>query len=453
MVNPPPQAGALARGLRLGKLGLSLTGRYLGYQAQNLFLGESEERQRRFAERSSRRVRHELGSLKGALMKLGQLLSLQTRALPEAAIRELAGLQMQAPGMHPTLARARFKAALGQYPEEVFREFAPEPFAAASLGQVHRALSREGETLAVKIQYPAIRDAIENDFKLLGSATLPARVTGHFPRAILDEVRRGFLEETDYVHEAQNLEFFARGLAGLSYVSVPKARRDLTTESVLTMSFIEGAALDAFLQTKPPAAVRSLIGERLVELFYFQLHRLRALQADHHPGNYLFQPDGRIGLVDFGCVKHLAFDVTKLMRGCVTRAWRQGEPQARELLALIFGARVPYARARKMQAVLDVATGILFPEGKGADPVVDFGKGEILKVLGQAMGKAVRDKVANPEFAFVSRAELGLYSLLHRLGAKVNVRAVWERVEALPAGQTRAAKANGAAALKAAFRR
>ena len=90
----------------------------------------------------------------------------------------------------------------------------------------------------------------------------------------------------------------------------------------MTMSFIEGAALDAFLQTKPPAAVRSLIGERLVELFYFQLHRLRALQADHHPGNYLFHPDGRIGLVDFGCVKHIAFDVAKMTRGSGPKSYQ-----------------------------------------------------------------------------------------------------------------------------------
>ena len=92
---------------------------------------------------------------------------------------------MQAPGMHPTLARAQFKSALGRYPEEVFRKFEPEPFAAASLGQVHRAITRQGETVAVKIQYPAIRTAIENDFKLFRSLTLPGRATGYFPGNIL----------------------------------------------------------------------------------------------------------------------------------------------------------------------------------------------------------------------------------------------------------------------------
>ncbi len=428
MVNKPPQPGTLTRGFRLGKLGLTLTGSYLGYQAQNLFLGENQERQHRFQLTSSKRVREELGSLKGAAMKLGQLLSLQTRTLPEAAIRELAGLQMQAPGMHPTLARAQFKASLGKSPEEVFRHFEEEPFAAASLGQVHRAVTRSGEKVAVKIQYPAIRAAIENDFKLMRSASLPARLSGLVPTAILDEVERGFLEDTDYLHEARNLEFFSQGLAGLEYVTVPKAHWDLTTERILTMSFVEGEVAGPFLERKPPASLRNLVGERLVELYYYQLHRLRALHADHHPGNYLFQRDGRIGLVDFGCVKRIAFDASSLIQGVVDRSWRKGDQQARQILALIFGPKVPYARARKMLPTLDVMAGIWHPGAEGKDPVTDFGKGEALKVLGGALKKSLRDKLANSEFAFVSRAELGLYSLLHRLNSKVNITTTWQRV-------------------------
>jgi hypothetical protein len=429
MVGKPPQLGALARGLRLGKLGLTLTGSYLGYQAQNLFLGENEQRRQRFEQSSSRRVRQELGSLKGAAMKLGQLLSQQTRALPAGAIRELAGLQMQAPGMHPTLARAQFKASLGKSPEELLRHFEEEPFAAASLGQVHRAITRSGEKVAIKIQYPAIRTAIENDFKLLRSATLGARLSGHFPPAILDEVQRGFLEETDYVHEAHNLDFFRHGLAALKYVTVPRVHWDLSAERVLTMSYVEGEVVDAFLERKPPAAVRNLIGERLVELYYYQLHLLRALQADQHPGNYLFRADGHVGLVDLGCVKRITFDASSLIRGCVAKSWRQGEEQTRQILGLIFGPRVPYARARKMLTTLERMAGVLYPQGADGNTVVDFGKGESLEVLGQALGQAVRNKVTNPDFAFISRADLGVYSLLHRLNAKVNVAAAWRRVD------------------------
>lgn len=428
MVKGGRASGALRRGLRLGRLGLGLTGSYLGYQVQNLVLGADDNRQKRFQRQSSRRLREELGSLKGAVMKLGQILSLQTRALPEEVIEELSALQMQAPGMHPTLARAQFKSSLGRYPEEVFSKFETEPFAAASLGQVHRAVCRAGKPVAVKIQYPAIRSAIEDDLKLLRSAVLPARVTGHLPGAIVDEIQRGFLEETDYLHEASNLEFFAQGLKSLDFVEIPIPDRALTARQVLTMSFVEGDSLGAFLAKKPPAALRNLIGERLVELYYHQMHRLRALHADHHPGNFLFKRDGRIGVVDFGCVKRIHFDVSALIQGCVERSWRRGDKEAKEILTLIFGSEVPYARAKRMLPTLELMAGILYPSGPNADRVVDFGKGELLEALGGALSKALQDRITNPEFAFISRAEMGIYSMLHRLGAKVTPRVIWERV-------------------------
>ena len=425
------ETDALHRGLRLGKLGLSLTGSYLGYQAQNIFLSDErrDQRRREFQTRSSRRVREELGTLKGAAMKLGQLLSLQTQALSEEAIMELANLHMHAPGMHPTLARAQFKSSMGDVPEAFFRSFDDEPFAAASLGQVHRAVTHDGEKAAVKIQYPAIRSAIENDLKLLRSATLPARLTGHAPADIIDEIQRGFLEETDYLREGKNIEFFGRELSRFDYLTIPRVYWDLTSERVLTMSFVEGDGMRSFLDKKPSQPTRDLIGERLVELFYTQLHRLRCLHADHHPGNYLFQRDGGIGLIDFGCVKRINFDVSELIRSCVNRTWRRGEKETGQILRLVFGPQVPIARARNMLPTLEAMAGILHPEGKRADPVVDFGKAQLLHALTKALKKAVQDKVTNAEFAFISRAELGLYSLLHQLKARVNVGEIWRRCD------------------------
>jgi hypothetical protein len=128
MVSHSQPQGAIRRGFRLGKLGLALAGSYLGYQLQDAWLGEKERAQRRrgFQERASRRLREGLESLRGPFMKFGQILSMQTHALPSEAINELANLQMRAPGMHPSLARARFKASLGKYPEEVFRRFEEE---------------------------------------------------------------------------------------------------------------------------------------------------------------------------------------------------------------------------------------------------------------------------------------------------------------------------------------
>jgi predicted unusual protein kinase regulating ubiquinone biosynthesis (AarF/ABC1/UbiB family) len=430
--------GALARGYRLGKLGFSLVGSYLGYQAQNLWLGEEKqaERRTRFQQRASRRMREELSALKGPAMKFGQLLSMQTGVLSEEAIEELARMQMRAPGMHASLARAQFKSALGKYPEELFREFDPAPFAAASLGQVHRAVTRAGEKVVVKIQYPDIRRAIENDFTLLKSATLPTRLTGYLPASLLDEIERGLLEETDYSREAENLEIFRNGLNGLAYLTIPRMYRELSADRVLTMSYVEGESLGPWLKRKPGQALRNLTGARLAEMYEMQLQRLKMIHADQHPGNYLFQPDGTIGLVDFGCVKRLHFDIHELRRCYAERSWRKGEAAARRFLAIAYGPNVPYERARKILPLIEQWLDAGRPGGSTEDIVI--GKGDS-KTQGRLKGfrlehrrRMIRDKLINPEFAFMVRAEMGLLHHLTELKAVVNVSEIMRRVAALP---------------------
>jgi predicted unusual protein kinase regulating ubiquinone biosynthesis (AarF/ABC1/UbiB family) len=428
MVNP--KNSALTRGFQLGKLGVKLAGSYLGYQAQNLVLGESERPRRaaRFQERASRRMREELGDLKGPAMKLGQLVSMANGAMQPEALEELAHLQMRAPGMHASLARAQFKSALGKYPEELFREFDPEPFAAASLGQVHRAVTRSGDAVAVKIQYPAIRTAIENDFKLFRSVTLPGQITGHLPAGLVAEVERGILEETDYLQEAQNLEFFRKELKGLAYLSIPRVFHELSGDRVLTMSFIEGISLRDFLRAKPSSAMRDLVGDRLAEMYYTQLHWLKAFHADHHPGNYLFRTDGSFGLVDFGCVKRLRIDITKIVDSFIGRSWRQSDAAARRFLELVYGAEVPHRRARKLLPVAERTADFLFPQGPSANPVANFRDPELLKLAANNSKQIFLDRSYPAEFAFVSRAEVGLWHLMQELGARVNIGAVWRRV-------------------------
>ncbi len=434
MVNHKTHKGALTRGFLLGKLGFKLAGSYLGYQAQNLLLDEAEgpQREARFQLQASRRLREELGRLKGPAMKIGQLLSLDSGSLRPETIEELANLQMRAPGMHASLARAQFKAALGQYPEELFREFDPEPFAAASLGQVHRGITHQGEKVAIKIQYPAIRSAIENDFKLIKSLALPGRLSGYLPTSLLAEFERGTLEETEYLHEAQNIEYFHKELKGLSYLSIPWVYHEWSGDRVLTMSHIEGVPFRNFLMQKPSAAIRNLVGERLVESFHTQLHWLKRLHADQHPGNYLFSSDGSIGLVDFGCVKRIRIEATELINSMVNRSWRQSEASARRFVGLALGEKMPLAQARKILPLVEASADFLFPQGPAANPVVDFGDKKLYELLTSNGKKMLRHQLYNPEFAFISRVEMGLDHLLHELGAKVNVGAVWRRVSTAP---------------------
>jgi predicted unusual protein kinase regulating ubiquinone biosynthesis (AarF/ABC1/UbiB family) len=422
----------------MGKLGFGLVGSYIGYQAQNLLLSESgkEQRRARFQKKASQRVSGELGALKGVAMKLGQLLSMQSRVFPAEALRELAALQMHAPGMHATMARAQFKASMGKFPEDLFREFDPEPFAAASLGQVHRALTRKGEKVAVKIQYPAIRSAIENDFKVVRSATFAPQLTGHLPTAAIDEVQRGIMEETDYVNEAKNLNYFREQLKEIKWVTVPRVYEELSSDRTLTMSFIDGRTLPGFLETKPSQQVRDLVGARLVELFEIQIRRLKALHADPHPGNYLFQPDGSIGMIDFGCVKRFTLDWRELMRFYNEWGWRENEAAERRFLKIVCGPKAPYEKARKIMPALEEWLQLQHPRGSGDHFFGQKMEPALKKRMESARDRTARiifqNKLIEPEYAFLSRADIGLYFLLEQLGAVVNVSEVARRVDARP---------------------
>ena len=443
----PQKSGALQRGFQIGKLGFGLVGSYLGYQAQNLLLSESGKAQRRakFQQKASQRVSGELGALKGAIMKVGQLLSMQSRVFPEETLREFAALQMQAPGMHPTMARAQFKASMGKFPEDVFRQFDPEPFAAASLGQVHRAMTRKGEKVAVKIQYPAIRSAIENDFKVVRSATFAGQLTGYLPTAAIDEVQRGIMEETDYVNEAKNLTYFREKFADIEWVTVPRVYEEFSSDRTLTMSFIEGRTLSRFLEAKPSQQLRDLMGARLVQLFEIQCH-LKALHADPHPGNYLFQPDGSIGIIDFGCVKRFALDWSELRRFYDEWGWRESEAAARRFLKIVCGPKAPYEKARKILPDLEEWLELWRSDGSGdfffGQKMEPARKKKLEAAKARAAQKIFRNKLIEPEFIFLSRADQGICFLLEQLGAVVNLSEIARRVEAGP--QTSKAIESGA---------
>jgi predicted unusual protein kinase regulating ubiquinone biosynthesis (AarF/ABC1/UbiB family) len=422
MVNDQTPGSAVSRGLRLGALGFRVTGSYLAYQLQNLFLGPEarEEKGRAFRRKTSRQFREELQSLKGPLMKMGQVLSMQDHVLPAELIEELASLQMHAPAMHPTLARAQFKASYGKYPEEVFGEFEPEPFAAASLGQVHRAMTKRSEQVVVKIQYPAMRTAIKNDFALVRSATLGGRLTGHIPKPVLDEVEQGILKETDYLNEARNIDFFREQLSPLDYVRVPRVFWDLTTDRVLTMSRLEGVPLGPFLSRKPASHLRNLLGRRLLDLFLFQIHQVRAFHADSHPGNYLFTNDASISLVDFGCVKVFTPEFAELIHCFLERAWEQGEADFARMMRLLWGPEVS-PRSAEARSILEAEIelfNLVFPPPETGRRVVAFNDRRLFDLGLRIRKDCLLAKLARPEFPFYARAELGLYNYLRQLGAK-----------------------------------
>lgn len=432
MVKTKRPDNAVERGLHLGRLGMRLTGSYVGYQLQNIYLGNSHkaEHRRRFEQRASRQIREELQTLKGPVMKLGQMLSMQSSLLSPGALKELSTLQMHAPGMHPSLARAQFNSSCGKYPEEVFRNFEPEPVAAASLGQVHRAVTTAGETVAVKIQYPAIQMAVKNDFRLLRSAAAAGRITGHVPKELLDEIETRIVEETDYLLEGRNLDTFRTKLKPLPFVEVPRVFWELTTDRVLTMSYVEGKPLGEWLTRKPSAALRDLAGARLFELFWFQVLRIHTLHADPHPGNYLYSDTGEIGLVDFGCVKEIAKPFPELIRRYMDMDGLSDSERAEWMARMIWGEQKPRKNAdicRVMKAAVEFSNRV-YPPAAAAGTTVDFGDPSLFAGLARISRDVLQNKLTRPEFVFFKRAEFGLYNVLHQLGARVRTRDLLGRI-------------------------
>jgi predicted unusual protein kinase regulating ubiquinone biosynthesis (AarF/ABC1/UbiB family) len=353
-------------------------------------------------------------------MKVGQALSMQTNALAPEWIEALSGLQMQAPPMHSSLMRAQFKSATGKYPEEVFTSFEPEPFAAASLGQVHRARTKKGAEVVVKIQYPAMREVISSDFKLLRAAGFFARLTGHLKDSVIDEAHRGIMEETDYEQEARNIEHFRKHLAPLPFVHIPRVYPEYSSDRVLVMSWVEGKRLQEFLAEDPSQALRDQLGAELMRLFFFQLFRVRALHADPHPGNYLFNRDGTIGLVDFGCVKHIKPEVVRCYAQFWSREWLHDEALYHGIIRVIFG-EVKSSKAAHIKQCMKAIAGFydeFHPLGDEAEPL-DLGKPKFMDALARLAAVLLKNKFLSPEFLFLSRTEAGLCNLLHILKARV----------------------------------
>ena len=407
-------------------MGADIAGSYVGYLLQRAFLGKTrgEAKLKSTNIRAAQRMRDEMQLLRGPAMKLGQTLSLQTGTLPDEVLAELSTLQMEAPGMHPSLVRVQIEQSLGREPEEIFKEFSPEPFAAASLGQVHHAVTHDGRRVAVKIQYPDIRRAIENDFKLFRTFSKPAQASGHMPKMAIDEMEEQILAETDYLREADNIEFLARGLAPLSFVKVPDVLRQYSSDKVLTMSLMPGRHLEAFLSRRPSQKLRNQLGGNLFKLFYFQLLKVEALHADPHWGNYLFEDDASISLVDFGCVKYFSPESVEYLRRVFLYPGSRDSADFRRILEEHYrfaGQKLlPSARRAFVSFADNFYRKVYPPELSRQREAFDFSDATFLQDYIRESKNLFRTKGVMKEFIFMGRAEMGLYQTLHQLRARVH---------------------------------
>jgi predicted unusual protein kinase regulating ubiquinone biosynthesis (AarF/ABC1/UbiB family) len=312
---PVRSRGRAVRNVEVATLGAKAGGTYALHRARRVFASAArkEELDAKHQLQSAEQVANALGHMKGALMKIGQMASYLDQGLPGPVREQLAQLQADAPSMTPELAAQVVKEELGHTPEDLFARWDPVPIAAASIGQVHRAITRDGLAVAVKVQYPGVDEAIESD---LANARLLVQVIGMVfpgvePEPIVEELRIRVREELDYVLEADNQEMFARYYAGHPFIHIPPVVEALSSKRILTTELAEGARFDELLTWSQEE--KNLAAEAIYRFVFGSLYRLGAFNGDPHPGNYLFRPGGRVTFLDFGLVKRFTEDEIELL--------------------------------------------------------------------------------------------------------------------------------------------
>jgi predicted unusual protein kinase regulating ubiquinone biosynthesis (AarF/ABC1/UbiB family) len=299
-------ATVAARRRRLAAVGARAGVDWAGHRARRVF-ASAERRQEldtEFELRTAEQVAATLGEMKGALMKLGQMASYLDQGLPEHVRDALASLQSNAPPMSAELAAGVIRTELGHDPDDLFDTWDPTPIASASIGQVHRAITRDGEAVAVKVQYPGVAEAMAADLANLGLVFggMGQLFPGFDPKPVVAELRERLTEELDYANEAVNQERFAEEYDGHPFIHVPRVLGHLSTSRVLTTELAEGVSFAEM--TSWSAAERDLAAETIYRFAFGSLYRLRMFNGDPHPGNYLFRPGGQVTFLDFGLVKH-----------------------------------------------------------------------------------------------------------------------------------------------------
>ncbi len=340
-----PQEGDIAstRFGRSAKLGSAIGGqatRYAGTVAANVARSDEKSRERLETRHidAALKLASVLGEMKGAAMKIGQMASFIDIDLLPPEYREiyherLAKLRTHAPPMPWEKVREVMTDEYeGRPPEQVFASIEEEAFAAASIGQVHRATLRDGSRVAVKVQYPGIADALESD---MANASILIRLAkalapGLDAKAVAGELRERVLEELDYEYEAQNQRAFARAYDGHPFIFVPKVHSRLSRRRVLVSEYVEGEGFEKVKRL--PQDERDIYGEIIFRFCFGSIYHLQHFNADTHPGNYLLMADGRVAFLDFGMTKRLSPEQIQLEQRAVDAAGRDDAEALRQAL-------------------------------------------------------------------------------------------------------------------------
>ena len=426
----PVPVGRFRRIGLLGTLQAKIAAAYLFYWVRGWFKN-ADQRELMLADthwRTAARVLDSMSYLRGATMKVGQTLANFPDIVPDEFVETLEQLHFAAPPMHWSLLREMVYNELGDDPENLFASFETRAFAAASLGQVHRARLKSGHDVAIKIQYPGIARTVREDFRNLFLFMLPARLSADWEntREQFDDLRMRLERETEYEREAATLHKVRSLFREDDGIVVPRVFTEHSTGRVLTMERLEGVHLDQFLASNPSQELRNEFARKLLRAWYRMLFAGRVLYADFHPGNFIFMDDGRLGVIDFGSMVELDDTLWELFRKMdrpLTTGRRDDRIAALKEWSWIGDDPADEDRVRLTEAFADWSWRARYCGGE-----FDFSDTEHFRRGIDVFVEMVRKRYSRARACtpMMARHQLAWHAMMYRLRAKIDVAAIAE---------------------------
>ncbi|MBJ2173325.1 AarF/ABC1/UbiB kinase family protein [Aureibaculum sp. A20] len=294
----------IQRASKLVKTGAKVGVNYLKYYGDKI-INTEEKAKERLNENNANDIYDGLKQLKGSALKVAQMLSMEKNILPNAYVEKFSLAQFSVPPLSPPLVIKTFKQYFGKHPNEIFDVFNSTSVNAASIGQVHKA-EKDNKELAVKIQYPGVAQSISSDLAMVKPIAMSMfNIKGKDSGKYFKEVEDKLIEETDYILEVKQSIAMVNAAKHIPNLLFPRYYKELSSERIITMDWMHGEHLSEFVAHNDNQEMANQLGQALWDFYMFQIHKLKKVHADPHPGNFLINKEGKLIVIDFGCIKEI----------------------------------------------------------------------------------------------------------------------------------------------------
>ncbi len=426
--------GKLERTTNLLKAGAKVGVNYLKYYG-NKVTKTDDEAKAILHEDNATDIYDSLKELKGSALKVAQMLSMEKNIMPQAYVEKFSLSQFSVPPLSGALVKKSFRKYFGKNPEDIFDEFSPESVNAASIGQVHKAL-KDMKELAVKIQYPGVRESISTDLKLVKPIAMRMfNIQKEGSERYFQEVENKLFEETDYDLEMKRSIEISEACSHIPNIKFPKYYPEYSSERIITMDWLHGKHFSEYTKTDTTEEERNKVGQTLWNFYMFQIHSLKQVHADPHPGNFLISKDGELQVIDFGCVKEIPEDFyTPYFQLAKGEHLQNEEFFNKKLYELEILSDKDTPKEKVFFAELFHEMLTIFTEPFQSTEF-DFSDDKFfmqMANIGQKYSKMTELREMNTNrgsrhFIYLNRTFFGLYNMMHDLKAKVKTRE-WEQL-------------------------